>query len=143
MVTDSFTAFVKIDDIYEDIAEDAEIRFDISSFDKPLPKVKNNKAIGLLRDELGRQIMKESIVLRAKMCSYLKDDNDEDKKAKCRKKFVVKKKKKFKIIKTVQKKPKQGENKNCLRKKRIDVDSLEEGQKKIVKNNKLILKTQH
>ena len=59
------------------------------------------------------------------------------------KKVCHKKKKKLKIIKTVQKKPKQGENKNCLRKKRIDVDSLEEGQKKIVKNNKLILKTQH
>ena len=101
MVTDPFTVFVKLDDIYEDIAEDAETRFDISSFDKPLPKVKNNKAIALLRDELGRQIMRECIVLRAKMCSYLKDNNDEDKTAKCAKKFVVKKIMNFKIIKTV------------------------------------------
>ena len=40
MDTDSFTVHVKTDDIYKDIAEDAETRFDTSYFeiDRPLPK---------------------------------------------------------------------------------------------------------
>ena len=45
MNTDSFIVHVKIDDIYKDIAENVEIRFDISNFeiDKPLPKGKKKK----------------------------------------------------------------------------------------------------
>ena len=45
--------------------------------------------------------MKESIGLRAKTYSYLKDNNDEDKKAKCTKKCFRKKPLNFKIIRTV------------------------------------------
>ena len=58
----------KKDDIYKEIAEDVETRFDISNFeiDRPLPKVKNKKVIGLMRDELGGQIMKKIVGLRAK-----------------------------------------------------------------------------
>ena len=44
-----------------------------------------------MKDELGRQIMKEFVGLRAKTYSYLKDNNDEDKKAKGRKKCHKKK----------------------------------------------------
>ena len=54
-----------------------------------------------MKDELGRQIMDEFVGLRAKTYSYLKDSNDEDKKAKGTKKCVIKKIK-LKIIKTVQ-----------------------------------------
>ena len=32
MDTDSFIVFIKIDDIYEDIAEDVETRFDTSTY---------------------------------------------------------------------------------------------------------------
>ena len=41
--TDSFIVHVKTADIYKDIAEDVETRFDTSSFEKgrPCPKVKN------------------------------------------------------------------------------------------------------
>ena len=41
--TDSFIVHVKTVDIYKDIAEDVETRFDTSSFEKggPCPKVKN------------------------------------------------------------------------------------------------------
>ena len=68
MNTDSFIVHVKIDDIYKDIAENVEIRFDISNFeiDKPLPKGKKKKVIGLMKDELGVQIMKEFGRLRTK-----------------------------------------------------------------------------
>ena len=54
MDTDSFIVHVKTDDIYKDIAEDVEKRFDTSNFeiDRPLPKVKNEKVIGLMKDEL-------------------------------------------------------------------------------------------
>ena len=52
--TDSFIVHIKVDDIYKDIAEDVEIRFDTSNFeiDHHL-KQKNKKVIGLMKDELG------------------------------------------------------------------------------------------
>ena len=42
MDTDSFIVFVKTDDIYKDISEDVETRFDTSNYelDRPLPKGK-------------------------------------------------------------------------------------------------------
>ena len=60
MDTDSFIVHVKTEDIYKDIAEDFETRFNTSNFelDKPLAKGRNKKVIGLIKDELGRQIMK-------------------------------------------------------------------------------------
>ena len=86
-----------IDNIYKDIAEDIETWFDTSNFeiDSPLPKGKNKKVIGLMKDELGGKIMKEFVGLRAKTYSYLKDNNDENKKAKGTKKCVIKRKLKF------------------------------------------------
>ena len=47
MDTGSFIAHVKIDNIYKDIAEDVETRFDTSNFelDRPLPKGKSKKSI--------------------------------------------------------------------------------------------------
>ena len=47
MDTDSFIVHVKTDDIYKDIAEDVETRFDTSKFeiDRLLPKGKNNRQI--------------------------------------------------------------------------------------------------
>ena len=42
MDTDSFIVYIKADNIYKDIAEDVEIRFDTSNYelDRPLPKGK-------------------------------------------------------------------------------------------------------
>ena len=87
MDTGSFIVHVKTDDIYKDIVEYGKARFDTSNFEikKPLPKVKNKKVIGIMKDELGGQIMKEFVKLRAKTYSCLKDNNDEDKKQKVRK----------------------------------------------------------
>ena len=49
--TDNFIFHVETDDIAEDVAT----KFDNSNFeiDRPLPKIKNKKVIGLLKDELG------------------------------------------------------------------------------------------
>ena len=68
MDTDSFIAHVKTDDIYKAAEEDVETRFDTSSFelDRPLPKGKNKEVFGLMKDELGGQIIKEFAGLRAK-----------------------------------------------------------------------------
>ena len=97
MDTKSFVVHVKTEDIYKNIAKYIEERSDTSNFelDRPLPKGKNKKAIGLMKDELGGQITKEFVALRAKTYSYLKDNSDEDKKAKDKKKCVIKSKRKF------------------------------------------------
>ena len=56
MDTDSFIVHVKTDDICKDIAKDVGTRFDTSNFeiDRPLPKERNKKVIGLWKDELRR-----------------------------------------------------------------------------------------
>ena len=45
MATGSFIIYIKADDIYKDITEDVENRFDTSNYelDRPLPKEKNKK----------------------------------------------------------------------------------------------------
>ena len=91
-----------------------------------------------MKDELGGQIIKEFVGLRAKTYSYLKDNNDEDKKAKGTKVCVLKIKLKFEDYKNCLEAA-QIENKiNHLEKNIIDVDSLKEDQKEFVENNKLI-----
>ena len=89
--------------IHKDIAEDVKTRFDTSNFelDRPLAKGKNKKVIGLMKNELGGQVTKEFDGLRAKIYSYLKNNNDEDKKVKGTKTCVIKKTLNFKIIKTI------------------------------------------
>ena len=62
--------------------------------DRPLPKRKN-EVIGRMKDELVGQIMKEFVGLRAKTYSYLKYNNDKDKKTKGTKKCGIKRKRKF------------------------------------------------
>ena len=67
MGTDSFTVYIKTDDIYKNIAEDVETRFDASNYEleRPLPKEKNQKVIELMKDELGGKVMKKFVGLRA------------------------------------------------------------------------------
>ena len=60
-----------------------------------MPKGKNKKVTGLIRDELGGKIMNNLLGLRAKTYSYLTDINGEDKKAKDTKKCLMKRKVKF------------------------------------------------
>ena len=68
MDTDSFIVYIKADEIYKDIAEDVEIRFDTSNYelDRLLPKGKNKKVTGLMKDKLGGQIMTKIDGLKVK-----------------------------------------------------------------------------
>ena len=68
MDTDSFIIHIKTEDVYKDIANDAEKRFDTSNYEvnRPLPTGKNKGVIGLMKDELGGKIMTEFVALRPK-----------------------------------------------------------------------------
>ena len=84
MDTDSFITNIKIEDFYEDFADDVEKKFDTSNFEVniPLPIGKNKKIIGLMKDELEGNIMTEFAALRPKTYFYLMEDDNSDKKAK-------------------------------------------------------------
>ena len=86
------------EDFYADIAHDVESRFDTSGYGKdgsrPLPAGRNKKIIGLMKDELGGDIMEEFVALRPKIHTY-KVGTKESKKCKGIKKCVEKKDIKF------------------------------------------------
>ena len=94
MDTDSLIYSIKTEDFYSDISPDVESRFDTSGYpnygSRPLPAGKNKKVIGLMKDELGGEIMKEFVSLRPKMYSY-RAGNSGPKKCKGIKRCVVKK----------------------------------------------------
>ena len=73
----SFIANIKSEDAYADLAVDVETRFNISNHevDRLLLVETNNKMIGLMKDELGGRIIKESATLRPNMCNYLTNDS--------------------------------------------------------------------
>ena len=93
MDTDSFVMHIKTNDFYKDISDDAGNRFDTSNSEvkRLLPKGKNKKIIGLMKDELGGEIIIDFIALRPKTYSYLTDNDKIDKKAKGTKKCIIKK----------------------------------------------------
>ena len=97
MDTDSLIMNIKTKDFYKDIAQDVEKRFDTSNYDvdRPLPKGKNKKVIGLMKDELGGGIITEFVALRHRTYSYITDEFIEMKKSKGTKKCVIKKMLKF------------------------------------------------
>ena len=92
--TDSFIVHVKTEDIYKDIAEDVQTRSDSSNYEILIDHClwnKNEKVTELMKDELGGQIMKKCVELKVKTYSYLKDNNDKDKKQKGQKECHKKK----------------------------------------------------
>ena len=119
----------------KDIAEETRLETSNFELDRPLPKAKNKRVIELIKDELGGQVMKEFVGLRAKTYSYLKNNNDKDGKSKRQKKCVIERKIKFQdyqnCFEAAQIEHKINQNK-------INVNSLKEW----IKNNKQILKTQ-
>ena len=104
MDTDSLVYHIRTEDFYEDIANDVEARFDTSGYSKtdfrPLPISLNKKAIGLMKDELGGNIMTEFMALRPTLYSYKELDGSEDKKCQGIKKCIVKKTLTFEDYKT-------------------------------------------
>ena len=58
--------YIKTGDIYLDIAKDVETRFDTSNYEleRPLPRGKNKKVIGIMKDELDGKFMVEFATLR-------------------------------------------------------------------------------
>ena len=94
MDTDSFVNHIKTEDFCKYIADDVERWFDTSNYDKkderPLPIGKNEKVIGLFKDELGGKIITEFCTLRANAYAHKLDDDTEKKKAKGTKKCIVK-----------------------------------------------------
>ena len=103
MDTDSLIYNIEMEDFYKDTAEDIKERFDTSGYlpNRLLPIGLNEKVIGLMKDELGGEIMEEFVTLRPKMYSYRTSEN-ESKRCKGIKKFVVRKTITFE------------DNKNCL-----------------------------
>ena len=101
MDTDSLIYSIKTEDFYKDIADDIEARFDTSGYvpDRPLPVGLKKMVIGLMKDELGGEIMRGFVSLRPKMYSY-KVGNSEPKKCNGIKKCVVKKTMSFDDYKT-------------------------------------------
>ena len=87
LYTDSFIVHVKTDDIYKDSTKDVEKRFDTLNYEigRSVPKGRNKKLIGLMEDELGGQILREFVGLRAKTYSYLREKHNEDKKVRYKK----------------------------------------------------------
>ena len=59
MDTDSFIILIKTEDFYKDIADDVERRFHTSDYEvnRSLLRGKNEKVVGLMKDELGGKIM--------------------------------------------------------------------------------------
>ena len=133
MDTNSFIVYIKIDDIYKDIAEDVETRFDTLNYelDRPLPKGKNKKVIGLMKDELGGKNMTQFVRLRAKTYSYLIDDGSEDQKAKVTQKCMIKRKLKFENYKNSLEATQLDNKIKYLQKNKINKDIL----KKITNNS--------
>ena len=88
MDTESFVVYKKREDIYSDIVKDAETRFDTYNYEL-------NHCLKLDGKKLKNLLHKEQ------KHSYLIDNNNEDKRYKNQKKYVVKKKLHLKIINTV------------------------------------------
>ena len=96
MDADSFIMNINKNDFYKDIF-DVDNRFDTSNYEvkRPLVMGKNKKVIGLMKDELGGEIITVFIALRPKTYSYVTDNDKIDKKAKGTKNCIVKKTIKF------------------------------------------------
>ena len=90
MDTDSLIYDIKTEDFYKDIAEEVKGRFDTSRYNpnRSLPVGLNKKLIGLMKDELGGEIITEFVTLRPKMYAY-KTGSAESKKCKGIKKCIV------------------------------------------------------
>ena len=122
MDTGSFMYEIETKNFNRDIAKDVETNFDTSGYSKddkrPLPMGRNRKAIGMMEDEFGEEIMTDFLLLRAKKAyEYRKLDKKlEDKRCKGSKIGLVAENLLLMAIKTsLLKGEKLTESKYCLR----------------------------
>ena len=77
---------IKTEDFYSVIASDVNVKFDRSGYNRndarPLPIGLNKKVIGLMKDELGGEVMSEFMALTPKLYAYRKLNSAED--ARCK-----------------------------------------------------------
>ena len=91
--TDSFLYEIQTEDVYKDISEDVKDKFDTSNYPENhpsgIPTGINNKVLGMFKDEVAGDNIKEFVGLRAKLYSFKTEDGTEKKKCKGIKKAVV------------------------------------------------------
>ena len=92
MDTDCFIIQIKTKDVCKDIGNDVEKRIFTSKYEinRTLPTGKSKKVIGLMKNNLGGNIMTEFVALRPKPYSHLMDDGNSGEKVKRAKKGVIK-----------------------------------------------------
>ena len=113
--TGPFNVHVRTKDIYREIAENVEKRSDISNFEiERTLLIGKNKVIGLMKNELGGQIMKKFVGLKRKL--------------------------KFQDYKNCLKRSQCGNRINYFEKKEIDADCHKQDKKEFIEN-RLTLKT--
>ena len=99
MDTDGVIIQIKTEDFRKDFADDVKKLFDTTNYRKddkiPLARGMNNKVVGLMKDELGGNIMIEFVSLKQKTYSSLMDDDKSVKRTKGTKKCVIKRRTKF------------------------------------------------
>ena len=132
MDTYNFIVYIKTVDIYRDILEDVETKFDTSNFetecnsiDRPLLQIRNKRVIGLMKDKLGGKTMTTFSGLRAKT------DGSEVKKEKGTKKPAIKRKLKFRNYKNCLEAMQLDNKEKYLEKNKTDTDRIKE----IIKNS--------
>ena len=135
MDTDSFILYGNTYGIDKDIVEDIKNRPATSNYELygPLPKGKNKKVIGLIKNELGEKVITKFVGLKSKNYSYLIDDGSKEKKSKRHKKPPEN-------YNTCLEETQLDNKINYLEKNKIDVDSPENCHKELLKSNKLIKK---
>ena len=128
MDTESFiSVYIKTNNIYKDVAEDVETRFDTSNY-----KLDKSLHIGLMKDKLGAKIMTKLVGFRAKTYSYLIDNGNENKKAKDTKRFVIKGKLNFENYKNFLEATQLDNKFNYLEKNKTNIDSLKKDHKESI-----------
>ena len=93
-----------------------------------------------MKDELGGKIMTKFFELRAEIYSYLKDNTDEDKKAKTTNKCVIKRKLKFQDCKNRLEATELDSKIDYLEKNKLEIYSIKKNYKEFNKNIDLVLK---
>ena len=82
MDADSFIIHIKTENFYKDIAHDVEKWFDTSIYeaDTPLLRDMNKKVIGLIKGEIGGEIMIQLVAITPRTYSFLMVVNIKEKK---------------------------------------------------------------